>query len=507
MNLSRIAKTGAALLASQGIILVSQLVLPPLFLQKYGVASYGEWLALSAAASYLGTVNFGVQTFANTQVSIHYSRGETEDVNSVQATAFAILLVIVAALTVLLTGVLWMPISGWLHLETTSREASLTVYFLGLQLLVRMIFAFLQGAFLVIGVFHRGAYWSNALWTGGLIATIVCILYRKSFSSIAEWQFVVNCVFCVLIAIDLRIKAPVAFPRLQYVRLNRVMPIVKPSGHFGMLFSANFLVYQLPLIVLQRMLGPAEVVVFSVTRTIYSMARQLLASLSAALGPEIVELYGLSNWQKLVQLYKSSERIVFALIPAVAFGTFLATPVAMAVWLHKPQLYELDICLLMTLISAVIGLKEHKYTFQISVNQHSEMARFVFASYLIMVGLMVPAIWLLGIKGFLLLWLSTEILQTAYVVRLNQRLFAAAARLELWPLFRLSVLVIVAAVACTGIAVVMKPKAMSEISLVAVVAALVLAGAGYQAFNVRALQGSLIARFHKPAVTGDPVVR
>lgn len=504
--LSRIVKTGSALLGAQGIILVSQLVLPPLFLHKYGVAGFGEWLALSAAASYLGTVNFGLQNFANTQVTIHHSRGETEEVNAVQATAFATLLAIVAVLAALLSVVFRMPLSGWLHLGISSQEASLTVYLLGLQILVRMIFGFLQGSFLVVGKYHRGAYWSNALWIAGLIATVVCIFDGRSFSSIAAWQLIVNCAFCFLIAADLRLTASVAFPRLSYVQLHRVMPILKPSGHFGMLFSASFLVYQLPIIFMQRMLGPGEVVAFSVTRTIYSMARQLLTSLSAAIGPEIVELYGVGNWRKLLQLYNSSERIVFALIPVVAFGTFLATPVAMSVWLHKPQLYRLDTCLLMALISAVAGLKEHKYQFQISVNQHSEMARFIFATYLGMVALIVPAIWLLGVNGFLLLWLATETLQTAHIIGLNQKLFAGVAQLELSPLVRLTALVAAAAASSTALAVILEGRGLTETAAVAVVAALVLAGLGYQTFNVRALQSLLLARFHKPAMSGNSAV-
>lgn len=500
MSLSRIAKTGSALLGAQSIILVSQLVLPPLFLRNYGVTGYGEWLALSAAAAYLGTVNFGVQNFANTQVSIHHSRGEVDDANAIQATAFAILLVIVALLAAAMTAVFWMPVSRWLHLQITSHEAALTIYWLGLQILIRMIFGFLQGAFLVVGVFHRGAYWSNALWIAGLVATVACILLHQKFSSIAAWQFIVNGAFCLLIAIDLRFRASVAFPRLRYVRLNRAIPILKPSGHFGMLFSASFLVYQLPIIAMQRLLGPGEVVVFSVTRTIYSMARQLLTSLSAALGPEIVELYGLRNWRTLLQLYESSERIVFALIPVVSFATFLATPIAMAVWLHKPQLYQPSTCLLMACISAVAGLKEHKYQFQISVNEHSEMARFVFFSYLLMVVLMLPAMWALGVKGFLLLWLATETVQTGYIVRLNRKLFAAIARLETAPLLRLAVLVVLAGAASAGLAELMRQRPLFEIGAVALFAALVYASIGYQLFGVRALQRSLLARFHKPAI-------
>ena len=75
MSLRRIAKTGSALMSSQGISLIAQLLLPPIFLRNYGIAAYGEWLTLTAAVVYLSTLNFGLPTFANNQVAIFHNSG------------------------------------------------------------------------------------------------------------------------------------------------------------------------------------------------------------------------------------------------------------------------------------------------------------------------------------------------------------------------------------------------------------------------------------------------
>jgi hypothetical protein len=65
MSLGRISKLFAAQNLSQAVSLLTQLLLPPIFLHSYGVGLYGEWLALSAAIGYLGTVNYGIQTYTN----------------------------------------------------------------------------------------------------------------------------------------------------------------------------------------------------------------------------------------------------------------------------------------------------------------------------------------------------------------------------------------------------------------------------------------------------------
>ena len=440
MGFPRLLKTGASLVSGQGILIATQLLLPPLFLRHYGTQSYGEWLTLSAAANYLGTLNFGLHNFANNHVTIAFNRGDMDEVNAVQATAFAMVscLAVVAAL---LASILFtFPVSQWLHLSISSRQANMTMYLLGLQILLRLIFGFLQTAFLVVGSYHRGNNWLNFLQTLSLITTATLVLKHSSFILIAACQLAVTLLCFLFVAIDLYRTAPVAFPRLQYIDRSRIMDILKPSGYYGMLFSANFLVYQLPLVIMQRMLGSTAVVVFSITRTIYSMSRQALTSVSSALGPEITELFGRNDWKRLFRLYDLSERAVFALVPVVALSTFLSTPALLIIWLSKPELFKLNVCVLMTLISAASGVKEHKYQFQISINHHAEMARFQFFTYLAMVACMLPIVFWFGIGGFLVLWLITEIIQIWYTVRLNQLLFRHFSVLEMQPLVKVAVI-------------------------------------------------------------------
>lgn len=92
MSLGRIFKSGGALMSAQGVNVITQFLLPPIFLRRYGVAGYGEWLTLTAALGYLGTPNFGLQTFTNNQVAICYNRGELEEAKALQATAMLLLL-------------------------------------------------------------------------------------------------------------------------------------------------------------------------------------------------------------------------------------------------------------------------------------------------------------------------------------------------------------------------------------------------------------------------------
>src|SRR5207302_6410194 len=92
VSLRRIGKQFAVNNAGQLVTVVTQLLLPPAFLHSYGVALYGQWIALSAAISYLTTFNYGLQTYANMQMTIHYNRGELRECLEVQSAGLRILL-------------------------------------------------------------------------------------------------------------------------------------------------------------------------------------------------------------------------------------------------------------------------------------------------------------------------------------------------------------------------------------------------------------------------------
>ncbi len=467
MSLRRIAKTGSALMSGQGINLLNQLLLPPIFLRHYSIPAYGEWLTLTATVGYLSTLNFGLPTYANNQVAIFYNRGELREANTIQATALSLLLCMVMAIALVTTVVFFVPFNLWLGLKTDRTIVSWTVYFLGLQILTRMIFGYFGGTFLALGAAQRGVNWNSAQALVSVSGTAVLAFCHVSFLWLAAQQFITMVLFCGLVMIDVYRKGPEIFPRLRYAQPSRLGEILKQSGYFGMLFAANFLVYQLPVILMQRILGPAAVVIFSLTRTIFSMSRQVLTSVSQAMGPEVTELYGKRDWPRLVRLYELSERVVFALVPTVSIGTLLAAPLLMTVWLHKRSFYDPYVCIGMALISGAMGIKEHKYTFQTSSNQHSVLARVTFWSYLAMVLVAIPAIHTFGVIGFLVLWFITEVVQVLTILRVNARLFASASQLDHSPVYKLFALMGLATTAGAWFAIHAKDKSLLQLALTA----------------------------------------
>ncbi len=442
MSLRRIGKLFAANNVGQLITVLNQLLLPPAFLHSYGVSLYGQWLALSAAISYLTTFNYGLQTYTSMQMTIHYQRGELQETREIQSAGLRILFGAMLLFAIVLLVIFFMPLNAWLHLTIPEQQAQWTLYILGCQVVAGMIGGFFVNSYMVIGIPHRGQNFANAYQALILFAQFALVMKHASFPAIAGSQLIISLASSIFLWVDVSRLAPEIRPSLRYWKKGSLLAILRPCGHYALLYSSNVLAYQLPTILMQRLLGPATVVVFSVTRTIYSMTRRILNLLTNSIGPEITITFGQQNWRKLHKLYEFSERVILLLIAPITLGSMLATPLLLQVWLHKGQLYQPLFCILLGLTVSIQSIKEHKYQFQFSTNQVREISYITVLAYSIELLAAVPMMHWWGLNGFTTAWLVIEVIQLFYLLHLNAKLFGDQAQLDRTPVYQLMVIMV-----------------------------------------------------------------
>ena len=329
MSLKRILKLLAAFLTGQGVTVITQLLVPPFFLHRYahGVEVYGEWVTLPRQLRYLNTLNYGIQNYSCNQITIHYNRGEVEEARAVQASAFR--LVMIAVLLPGITGVsvLFMPLSRWLGLKHVgSHAASLTVFLLILQLVANWCFTFIASSYMAVGEAHRGTNWINAQRLTAALAMAGFLWNRVSFPILAVTQVASVILFVIVLTIEMRIRVPILLPAWRLGSWSRARAMAKPTGWFALLAVSGFLQWQGPVLVIQRILGPASVAVFALTRMVFNMSRQILLVVTGSISQEITHLVGQREWAQMRRLYEVSEKVVLFLIPTMTVGTLLMTP-------------------------------------------------------------------------------------------------------------------------------------------------------------------------------------
>jgi O-antigen/teichoic acid export membrane protein len=445
MNIRRIVQLLFTTLLGQGITIISQLLIPPFFLRFFGLEVYGEWIALSASVDYLGTLNYGIQNYANNQTTILFNGGDVKGAKDVQASAFRLLLLLFVSFAVIGLVVFFIPVASLLKLKhENAHVASLALYLLILRVAFNMMFSLLANSYMVVGKLHRGNYFQSAQRLFMVLSMAVAIFMHASFPVLAGIQLGSLFLFFFLILIDVRRVAPILLPDLRYGSWKQVREIIKPSGHFGLIAMAGFLTWQGPVLIIQIVLGSAQVGIFQLVRTVFQMSRQILSIASNTISQDITLLVGKNDWRQLRRLYDLSERIVLFLIPIVSIGSLLMCPFLFTVWLHKRAYYDWKLCTMMAIISAVLGIKEHKTQFQSSSNKHEDLSIFILIGYSVMLLVSVATMKFLGLYGFLGTWLIWELIQTQFVLGLNDKMFPEEHRISTQPVVRLTVFMTIA---------------------------------------------------------------
>lgn len=448
--LNRILKMFMAQGSNVGVVLITQLLLPPVFLHAYGVARYGEWLVLSASIAYLANLNFGISTYASNELSILRQCNAIEEYRKLQASTIVLLLAICLAGILITAGISMLPLDRLLHLSLISRtEASWTAFFLGLQMICTIIGSYYQNLFMVIQETHRGVMWWNARRLAGTLAAVPLAFLHLSFSWVSFGIFIATLVTAVGTFIDLKLRMHGLPLGLNGANWATAKSTLKPSGMFAMVFTQTYLVFSIPAIILQRLLGPEVVVLFTISRTLLGIARQFLSTLTNSIAPEITFSFGAGDFPKLLEIFHYSERVVFSMIPVANLGTLLMSPLLIQLWLHKSGLFEPWTYALMALVSAVMSMREHKQFFQFSTNTHHRLAHILFWGNIAMIAVSIPITANFGLHGFMVTWLVSESIQMALLYFENKKLFRSDPSITMTPVLKLAVLMGVALPVCT----------------------------------------------------------
>lgn len=434
----RILKTLGALIAGHGIQTLSQLLVPPAFIVAYGVQGYGEWLAVSAAVGYLSTLDFGLQTYVLNELTLLYNRNEMEQFHKVQSVGLWLMLLFVGAGLILAASAFVFPLADMLRISDPQLGLASIVFCLALQVLVTIPLGQIMGIYRTFGQAHRGVMWGNLYRILLLVVTIGLAALRAPFWLIAAAQVLCVLVILASVVIFLRWSKPEVCPRLDYWDSRLARKILKPSAFFGLFMVNNFLLYQAPVLMLQRFVGAQAVVVFSVARTLFSFVRQGTALVQQGIAPELTRLNGQGERTKLVRIYLLFEGVVLATVLIVNTGLLLAGPLLLQFWLKRPDLFDLTVFVPLMLVSVILSVKEYKVHFQCATNQHIRTGLVTFASYATMVVVSFFVIRRFGVLGFMTVWPAAELIQLGLVHSHNAQFFGGDQKITLRPAMRLA---------------------------------------------------------------------
>jgi O-antigen/teichoic acid export membrane protein len=484
--IKRIFKMLAALGTNIGLNLVLQLMLPPTFIHCYGIKRYGEWLVLSATISYLGTLNFGITTYASNQLTMLRKRGEMAAYKELQGSTLAMLLGMIGIGLLIISSVFFMPLDGLLHLTTMTRMDSIVAaFFLGLLAMTNIFAGYYNNLFMVVEEAHRGMTWYvSRIFCSAAICVPLAMLHM-SFSVLAIGQFSMAMMIALLTVFDLKRRMGKLPLGLGGANWKTAKASFAPSGLFAMIFTQQFLLFQAPVIMLNWIVGPEVVVLFTICRTIFSTARQMLQSVTLAIAPEITLAFAEKNMAKLLNIFHYSEKVVFSVIPIANTGAFLLSPILLSIWLHKPLLFDPYTYGLMTLISGAMSMRDHKQFFQFSTNMHKRLSIIVFFGNILMIAVSIPFTLKFGLHGFMLVWLISEVLQMGLIYHENKKLFHNDPSINFMPVLKLGLVMLASMPICAWLVNFGRQRSLSMVGVMALAGMTMIVAESYFLFGIK----------------------
>lgn len=261
-------------LTARAMSLVIQLVTIPVLVRTWGVQTYGEYLTLIALAAYLPLMTLGMQQAALSEMSIAFSRGESERyANALRCLFQAILGVSLVGLAVHLLVAQFAPDPA---AGGRAYAAPTALLFLGLQQILQLNLGVATNAISATGRYGE----SQALDTVRLVMDGVALwtsvlLLGWGPDRTAMASATITGVFLGIAWLRFRLVAPHRpglFRRGDWRAFAKLWRSV--LGAFAMTNGYNVLIVHGPRLLLASQAGPGAVAVFAIVWTLLGVFRQ-----------------------------------------------------------------------------------------------------------------------------------------------------------------------------------------------------------------------------------------
>ena len=420
--LSRVTKTTSILYVSQLVNLISQAILPPLFLGTYGAELYGNWITLSAGVAWLGSLDLGLQTYVANRLTLEYAKGDIQSFRLTQSVLLRVSLG-VATLALLLSATLafTLPLGKLLGLKLPATEAAVTTLLLAAQILIGTIWGQLNATFRAVLLTHRGAVWGTFQGCLMLATTSILVSIHSPLWAIASGQLFSYLVASVASIVDLRRSVPSASPTLALWNPQRARESIMPSLLFGSFTVSNFLAFQVPILALANVCGPTAAVGFSLARTYCGVIRQVLGPVRNSMRPELARLSATRSSIRLQSVYSAFASISMA-VGVVATSLMLIGAIRFVPWwTGRGDVFDSATYLAMAVATLMVVAKDTELELPFSTNQHRDAALICLLGYASAALVFPVGARLAGPPGVIGVWAICELSQTLLISRSNSK--------------------------------------------------------------------------------------
>lgn len=408
---------------SQATTIAIQLLSLPLFLSRWDLATYGQWLVLSAVPSYLAMADVGMVTAAGNRMTMLMGEGDSVMANRV----FQSVLVFMLGIGAIALPLVGLAVVVWPTQGAASWAAKGTIGLLAAGIVVNLLGGLPEAVFRATQRYALGNALANTTrlleWLGGLAG----LWLGGSFMAVAAGALLPRILCTAAMAVHAARSTPAFRWGWAEASVAEVRACAGPAISFMAFPAANALNFQGMTLVAAAVLGPAATVILNTYRTMARVTVQATGTFSNALWPEFARLYGKRDRSSLRMLFRRSTVIAWALAAAASAVVYVSAPAVLQVWAKGKIDFLPPLMFTAMVYAAVAGGWHVSRVLLLSTNEHRALAwPFLLAS-----AACLPIAWFVGrsdgLVGIMAVMLGLEVVMLAWCAWLARRLIGTAS--------------------------------------------------------------------------------
>lgn len=417
---ARVARGTLALWLVTAVNLVGQVATVPIALHTWGKVRYGEWVALTALVGFLTLSDLGVQAHVVNRMCAHYTRNDTKALLADLHSAMRVQWPLALGLWAFGAAVsFFLPLKEWYGVATASTiEVYFTVILLGAELLIGMATGPVAGTYRATGLLPRSAILTVVQRIVIFAAPIALMLLGASFAAIALARLVWALLGVAWILWDLpRVHSWFSLrPLLGDLRTG--LKMLGPGSLFLMAGFADYLAMQGTVLVVQSMVGGADVTALATHRVLVNMGRMISSQLTAAAWPELTALDARGEGARLARAHRTLAKINGWLVGAVLLGFFPMSRVVYSAWTLRSLDLDRTLFALMVAQTILWGAWSAGSTVMVATNRQGRLVSLLLFDSLVGMGISLLLVPRVGIRGAAAAGLAADLLITSWAAPL-----------------------------------------------------------------------------------------
>jgi O-antigen/teichoic acid export membrane protein len=387
-------------------------ILVPILLSQWGVEVYGEWLILSAIASFGALANFGMFQASAVEISLAAGAGDRAGASRIAATALvAGVVFVIAALLLAWIGLSFVDPRTLFGVHTISSRDALGVTVLSLASVVLTVFTPALAAPVNMTIGNAPSTVASALIRVIELIAIAIAVYAGggpvSVAAVLAGSVCLNILAHVVLVrywVDWLSFHPRHFDRAVLRRL------IRPSlAQFLLYVSINIFIVQVPRIILGHLAGAAAVAVFGVTITYARAARTLAGLFSHSLQTETTRSYAERRHDVFIRLTEALCQVhlwvsLAVLAVMMAFGSII-----FSVWTHGKIPFDPWLCLVLGIGFVIGAFSDVVIYVLLGINRILAVAIAHVLATAVAIGLAFPAVSSFGVIGMAAVLIIPEV--------------------------------------------------------------------------------------------------